>query len=490
MKRAVVWMLLCMLLLSAVPVRGEEIVELVIETVTFGAENPGIPAVEEAVNQITVPTIGVRVRLLDVSIQQHAQRVSMMIENNEPLDLVMAGLTLPMVSMAADEMLLPLDELVEEFGPDIRALFGDQLSAGRVGDRLYAIPGDAYCARSGGIVYNQTIAKAAGVTVPDPCTLEDLDRVFAAVKAYDPDLYGMAFETGDVSIMNYFFELENCGSGIFAFGVTFDPQGSTELENLFSSKQYRDFCHKTREWLEKEYLPTDAMTGGILPGTRMASGQIFCQPTSFAPIEGPTSRSVSSQQTWVLVQTTHALSSTSAIQERMWAVPVTSAHPDKAVQFLNLLYSDERLANLLSNGIENVHFTRVSPHVIQSTKAGDYRRVFTRFGDQAKVDHWLPSTEDFAAEMIAFENEALVSRTLGYTFDSAAVAREVEAVNAVIASYTPALECGLVTDVDGALMIFNQELKKAGIDQIIAENQRQLTAWLAEREMESENMNP
>ena len=80
-------------------VQAEDITDLTIETVTFDNGNPGLSAVEEAVNQITIPAIGVRIHLLDVGIQQHAQRISMMIESGEPVDLVMAGLTLPMVSM-------------------------------------------------------------------------------------------------------------------------------------------------------------------------------------------------------------------------------------------------------------------------------------------------------------------------------------------------------------------------------------------------------
>ena len=86
-------------------VQAEDITDLTIETVTFDNGNPGLSAVEEAVNQITIPAIGVRIHLLDVGIQQHAQRISMMIESGEPVDLVMAGLTLPMVSMVADELL-------------------------------------------------------------------------------------------------------------------------------------------------------------------------------------------------------------------------------------------------------------------------------------------------------------------------------------------------------------------------------------------------
>lgn len=131
---------------------AEEPYEVVIETVTFGAEYADIPAIEEAINAITVPAINVSVKILNVGIPEHAQKISMMIAGGEKIDLVMAGLTMPMVNMAVDGMLLPLDELLASQGADIQALFGDKLEAGKVNGTLYAIPADAYPAQSGGFI--------------------------------------------------------------------------------------------------------------------------------------------------------------------------------------------------------------------------------------------------------------------------------------------------------------------------------------------------
>ena len=39
----------------------------------------------------------------------------------------------------------------------------------------------------------------------------------------------------------------------------------------------------------------------------------------------------------------------------------------------------------------------------------------------------------------------------------------------------------MLSDVDAALATFIQEVKNAGIDRIIEENQRQLDAWLQEK---------
>ena len=62
---------------------AEEPYEVVIETVTFGAEYADIPAIEEAINAITVPAINVSVKILNVGIPEHAQKISMMIAGGE-----------------------------------------------------------------------------------------------------------------------------------------------------------------------------------------------------------------------------------------------------------------------------------------------------------------------------------------------------------------------------------------------------------------------
>ena len=47
--------------------------------------------------------------------------------------------------------------------------------------------------------------------------------------------------------------------------------------------------------------------------------------------------------------------------------------------------------------------------------------------------------------------------------------------------YNASLMCGMVEDVEGRIADFNAALKTAGIDEVIAENQRQFDAWRAAR---------
>lgn len=156
----------------------------------------------------------------------------------------------------------------------------------------------------------------------------------------------------------------------------------------------------------------------------------------------------------------------------------------KAMAFLNLMFANADVANLLSNGIEGLNYQFSGEGIVTYADGVDpaapgYARIFSRFGDQMKVYQWEPATPEIYEELAAFNENAMNSLTLGYSFNSENVATEVAAVTTVITQYLPALECGMVDDVDAAIATLNEELEKAGLSRIIEENQRQLNEWMA-----------
>lgn len=96
-------------------------------------------------------------------------------------------------------------------------------------------------------------------------------------------------------------------------------------------------------------------------------------------------------------------------------------------------------------------------------------------GSGCKVWYYQP---DNLYELYAESNKkAVASLALGFTFDSVPVANQVTACNNVIAQYYLPLINGEV-DIDEVLPVFQQALRDAGINDIIAEKQAQLDAWL------------
>ena len=84
----------------------------------------------------------------------------------------------------------------------------------------------------------------------------------------------------------------------------------------------------------------------------------------------------------------------------------------------------------------------------------------------------------YYTDMMEAPKQAKFSEAMGFVFDSAAVYDQMAACTTVVAEYRDALLYGLV-DVDSYLDKFNEELKAAGIDEIVAEEQKQFDAWLA-----------
>ena len=166
---------------------------------------------------------------------------------------------------------------------------------------------------------------------------------------------------------------------------------------------------------------------------------------------------------------------------------MTSERPDKAVQFLNMVMTNPELANLMNYGIEGVHYEKVSEHIIDYPEGVDASNVgygiqIVSFGDSAEIYQRAPFTEEWYETLDQYSAEnAQLSQAFGYVFDSSSVRTQVAAVSSVIGEYNPSLMCGMVEDVEGRVEEFRAALKTAGIDDIIAENQRQFDEWRASK---------
>lgn len=94
-----------------------------------------------------------------------------------------------------------------------------------------------------------------------------------------------------------------------------------------------------------------------------------------------------------------------------------------------------------------------------------------------------PLTEDYYQELADFNNsidDAHTSKVLGYCFNTDTVSTQYAALSDVVTQYATSLSLG-VSDPDTTIPEFLSALDAAGINEVIAENQSQLDAWLAEQ---------
>ena len=141
--------------------------------------------------------------------------------------------------------------------------------------------------------------------------------------------------------------------------------------------------------------------------------------------------------------------STSGVQENGWGISINCERPDKAMDFLNLLYTNADVANLLSYGIEGVHYEKVSDRIIkypEGVNAGNvgYSKIFSTFGDTLQIYQFEPVTEEAIDECIEISENAAKSPTLGFSFDPQPVSTQVSNVTNAIAEYMLGLVVGAV----------------------------------------------
>jgi putative aldouronate transport system substrate-binding protein len=137
---------------------------------------------------------------------------------------------------------------------------------------------------------------------------------------------------------------------------------------------------------------------------------------------------------------------------------------------------------LVDYGIEGEHYAKRPDGTIGyppgvSGANPPYVALTWMYGNQLISHVWEGNSPDLWDQMKVFNANAIPSPALGFTFNSTPVLSQGSALAAVRDQYRSVLETGSV-DVS-MLDEFNAKLKQAGLNEVIAEKQRQLDAWFA-----------
>lgn len=464
----------------------EEPYEVVIENLTLGTDMPDLELVEDAVNEITLPQINCTVKILNVHIADHVTKLSLMAAGGEKIDVVTTGRTYSYPTMVADGLLVPLDDLLEERGQGILEKASDMLEGCRVGGSIYSIPGEIHAYTSVGMIYNKDMAEEYGITVPESLTSEDLEKIAAQLKEANPDKYMFTRGPGEQDTFMSMYYPDIIAYGVDAiYGAMDESKPELKIFNLFKSDEFKAYLHKNREWYVNGWVPADSMVSGVNQRDVFTTEQSFCEFGTTSPMQlGIMQPSYDFELGMVSI--IDAELSTASVQENGWGISVNCERPDKAMDFLNLMYTNADVNNLLTNGIEGVHYEKVSEHIIrypEGVNAGNigYSRIFSNFGDSLQSFQWEPVSEEAFDECLEIAENADVSPIFGFTFDPTPVSTQISNVTNVLAEYKPALVVGIYEDseIDAQLEKMNKALDAAGMEEIIAEHQHQLDEWLA-----------
>jgi len=466
-----------------------EVSRIIMTYVTMGIIPPDLEDVAAAINEITIPRIGVEVEFKPVSIAETFTMYSTWLATGEVMDLMLIGLQ-PLSPYVTMGMLNPLDDLIAQHAPGIVQLqneflmhegaeFDDQAFGVRVGGSGYG--------QGGTYMIRQSSLEAAGLSFENRqhVTLQELSEIFTAVHAAQPDIIPAGI-VANTFPFRFFHAIDGLGCSV-ASGVLMGTD-STTLVNMFETPEYYEFLQTVRQWYLNGYLLRDAAVTDQDPVSLLVAGRtagMFGDIQNFLRAEMEERTGEPAVQ--LVLTPTYRAASAGAAANIYWTIPVTAQEPEAAMRFLDMMFNDVEVVNLLQWGIEDRHWVWLDqsinlidfPYGIDSMTSpfynplglyGMHRDVFIR-------------SEYMAMEnILVYDAQARANPTqgVGFSFDNMAVAMQIAAVQAVIDEFRPALETG-TADPTTTLPTFLERLRAAGIEELIAEKQAQFDAWRAAR---------
>lgn len=451
--------------------------------VFFESEIPkDIDRVSEAVSRLTEEKIGASVTLVPLlyvfGVNESADPVKM----SELELLEKQGVNFDVLP---DDMpnahFLELDGLMDQYGRAARAVIGEELLGyARTGGKLYVLPSVSDYVASSGVAMRRDIVEKYGIDLSGIHSLEDLDSVLSYVGQREPDLKMISPNQTRRSFLGRL----HFDDAILHCVCDLDPEDSSQVVNYYATDDYLESVRRFRRWYLSGYLPDQMALQSIRATQLMKAGGLFSYLCAYKPgIEYE--ETISAGREMVVAPLMEPVITQRSFNSSRWGISTRCSNPGKAMQFLNLLYTDGDLINLLVYGIEGEHYVRLPdgaidyPDGLDAETVGYHNTVPWVLPNQLPSHIWHGNDLDVWKDTQEFNKTAKVSEAIGFTFDPGAVASENDALNQIADRYTYGLETGQL-DPDVYLPKMLKEMEEAGVERVIAEAQRQYDRFLEE----------
>lgn len=454
--------------------------EITMAFITVGSQTQGIPAVQEEINKITKAKINATVKLVPISYGAYMQQMNLMMAGNESLDLLVSGMG-TYNTQVSQGRLIPMNDLITKYGSGITSAFSPEIiNSTQINGKIYGVPSNRDLAADYGLVMRKDLVDKYHLDITKIKSLDDLDAVFKTIKDNEPNVIPLvSYVPGSTPVDSLapskFDVLDD------KIGVLPNHDNNLKVVNMFDTNEYKQMIQTIRRWFTSGYIRKDESTSKDNSTDLIKANRAFSFFTSLKPgYEAQASRAAGTEM--VAARFSQPITTTKSITNFMWSIAKNSKDPERAMMFLNLMYSDKNIINLLDWGIEGKDYVKVSENVIDYPQGVNGSNVAYGlnlgwlFGNQFLSYVFKTDSPDIWKKTDDFNKASKKSKALGFTFDVTSVKTESTSVANVLNQYKVGLETGTL-DPDKYLPELNKALKEAGIDKVMAEKQKQLTEW-------------
>lgn len=452
------------------------------------------------------------VEFIDVPFEEYSEKFSQVLASGEGVDLAWTGWLINKPQNIADGNLMPLDDLLAEYGQGIVDILGEnvvEIHRNADDGKLYYLPswqglvGD----RRGWLVVTE-IAELAGDTwIEDTeaalnkwrnnysegteafqAVLDQATKYLAAAK--EAGKLGAGINTGRVFGWSmYNGTRSNPGVGGSEIGIPFEDNTFTVIDGV-ASEHYKLYAKTMADWYKEGYIRSDIMSVDTSTLTTPKNGEITdttyvfsCDPYLTEADQDAATADAGMDMTYLPVEENASLILGG---DTSYAIPYCADEPERAMMVLNAIYSQPDLYNTLIYGIEGEDYTKNADGTITTSYVGASPTADDSYG----IQRWIIGScknalinngtdPNYYADLEALEETARVNPFLNFTFDRTNVEGICASILNVYYEYGPQLDNGVAGDNWEEL--YNNYMaarKDAGIEELVTEFQNQLNAYI------------
>ena len=363
-------------------------------------------------------------------------------------------------------VLMDITELLPEAAPDLYSFIPeDYWKAVSVNDAIYGVPTYKDSSITEYFIWDKDIADKYDIDIESITTFEDLEPALAKIKEGEGgNPYYMSKSGADFLVTAYYDQL---GAGLSAIGVKYDDETKTVVNPL-----------EDEEILSKLDIIHRMYVDGIINGDAPTADDSNKYRTFFTA-QG---WSGAAKSTWgpnngiancVAIQYGDTVVSNTSVRGSISAIYSGCEHPDKALELLQLVNTDNKVRDWLYYGVEGENFEYTENGTVNKLNSDWSMAGYTQGTFFAVTD--LEGSEGQWDEVKALNEAAKPSAMLGFDMDTSNVETELANCRAVYEKYKSEFFTG-AQDPRELIETIKSELDAAGWETIRAEAQAQIDA--------------
>lgn len=368
---------------------------------------------------------------------------------------------------------LDITDMVKDVAPELYAsLPEDYWKACEVGGKIYGVPTYKDSSQSEYVVWDKAKVDATGYDYTKELGITDLSELTAPLKSIK-DADGEASFPLNKSGGGYqCYMYDQMGAGLYPMGVRYDDKDAKVVAAV-EQDDVKQILKTFHEWYNEGIINSDAATrpeDANYKACSIAQGWSGAATTTWGPQCGVEAVA----QKWG-----PTIVSNETVRGSLNCISANCAHPDKALEFLQLINTDTYCRDLFFYGVQGDNWDYTDD---SKTKVHKNNADWSMAGYTQGSFFTVTPTDDFDFnqydEVKELNEKAEPSVLLGFSLDTTNIADQLANCIQIAERYKGELMTG-TADPEVMVPQMMEELRGAGFDEIVAEAQAQVDAFMA-----------